>query len=324
MEHNCLARTGTKVRICIMNMLYLYELRTIFNSVPNPVFIKDENLHFIFINKAYEKMFNVKMAHILGKSVLELHYLSDEERLFYQKEDAEILKNGKTKHHIFDYLYQGKKLHTCLYWSSAFIQKNGIRGLIGVIVDINKQTKMLHQLRKKLHDAHAEKREIAEKNLIDPLTHLYTRRVFDESLQKFASSAGVDSGFSCIMLDIDHFKQVNDVYGHIAGDSVLSEVASSLKKCSRKRDIVCRYGGEEFVFLLPGSKLDTTIKVAERIRRRVLKDVHTPDGKKITVSAGCSEHVLGEPGILVVQRADKALYAAKQSGRNRVCAINAP
>ena len=303
-----------------MNTLHAFELHTILNRVPNPVFIKDENLRFVFVNKAYETMFNVKMKHVLGKSVLELDYLSEEDRLFYQKEDTEMLKRGKTKHHIFDYLYKGKRVHTCLYWTSGFVQENGVRGLIGVIVDINQQAEVIHQLRNTLQRVNAEKKAIAEKTKIDPLTRLYTRGTFDEALKRFAASAGVEGVFSCIMLDIDHFKLVNDVFGHIAGDAVLREVAAALKTCARKRDLVCRYGGEEFVFLLPGHALEAARKVAERARRRVLKAVHTPDGKCVTISAGCSEYAPGEAAMLVVQRADTALYEAKESGRNRVCA----
>ena len=306
-----------------MNTLNSFDFGTILNSVPNPVFVKDENLHFIFINKAYEKMFNVKVKQILGKSVLDLDYLSAEERLFYQKEDMKMLQSGKIKHHIFDYLYKGGKNHTCLYWSSGFIQKNGMRGLIGVIVDINRQTERIDQLRKKLNSISSEKNRVAEKSKLDSLTNVYTRGTFDEILHKLVSSTDAEEVFSCIMLDIDFFKQVNDTFGHVAGDSVLREFASVVKKCSRKRDMVFRYGGEEFVVLLPGSKLNNAIEVAERIRQRVLKEVHTPDGKCVTVSAGCSEYIIEETGILVVQRADKALYAAKQSGRNRVCAAQA-
>jgi diguanylate cyclase (GGDEF)-like protein/PAS domain S-box-containing protein len=302
-----------------MNTLHAFELHTILNKVPNPVFIKDENLRFVFVNKAYETMFNVKMKHILGKSVLELDYLSEEDRMFYQKEDTEMLQRGKTRHHIFDYLYKRKKVHTCLYWTSGFVQENGVRGLIGVIVDINEQADVIHRLRDKLQSVNAEKKSIAEKTKIDPLTRVFTRGTFDEALKTFTSSAGVEGVFSCIMFDIDHFKQVNDVFGHIAGDAVLREVAAALKTCARKRDLVCRYGGEEFVFLLPGYSLDTAKKVAERARRRVLKTVHAPDGQCVTVSAGCSEYVLGESALRVVQRADKALYEAKESGRNRVC-----
>jgi len=294
-------------------------LKKIFNSIPNPIFIKDENLEFIFINKAYEKMFTIKMQQILGKKVLDLEYLPEEDRIFYQNEDMELMQSGKTKHHIFDYLYKGNEMHTCLYWSSGFVQKNGIRGLIGIIVDINRQSKKIHSLHKQLRVIDSEKKEITKKHRLDPLTHLYTRGIFDETLQKLTLHA--KAGFSCILLDIDHFKKVNDTFGHIAGDAVLKMFASVLKKYSRKRDMACRYGGEEFAVLLPGSKLAEAMMVAERIRISVSRNVRTPDGKSLTLSAGCSEHMPGEAGASLVQRTDKALYQAKQSGRNRICTL---
>ena len=302
-----------------MDTLNTIELSAIFNSIPNPIFIKNENLQFTFVNKAYEKMFNVKMNKILGKTVLDLEYLAEEDRIFYQKEDMAMIKYGKTKHHIFDYLYNTKEMHTCLYWSSGFIQKDGIRGVIGVIVDINTQSKKIQELRNQLRIIDSQKKEIAQKHKIDALTSLYTRGTFDESLHKLTSSS--QNGFSCIMLDIDHFKKVNDTFGHTAGDSVLKTFASVVLQYSRKRDIACRYVGEEFSILLPGSKLDEAMMVAERMRRGVLKSVQTPDGKRVTTSAGCSEYAPGEAATFVVQRADKALYMAKESGRNRVCAV---
>ncbi|MCL1939196.1 MAG: diguanylate cyclase [Desulfovibrionaceae bacterium] len=302
-----------------MDILDSLELSTIFNHIPNPVFIKNEHLQFIFINKAYESMFNVKMKQILGKTVLDLDYIPEQDRVFYQKEDMEVLLHGKTKHHIFNYLYKGQEMHTCLYWSSGFVQKNGMRGLIGVIVDINKQSKKIHELHNELRTINVEKDEVIKKSKLDPLTHLYTRAAFDEALPKLAAPGS--DGFSCIMFDIDHFKRVNDTFGHIAGDTVLKAVASLLKEHSRERDIVCRYGGEEFIMLLPGVKVDRAIMVAERIRRCIQKHVYLPDGQCVTISAGCSAYITGEPGTAVVQRADKALYMAKDSGRNSVCAI---
>ena len=300
-----------------MDVLNALELSTLFDTIPNPVFIKDENLRFVFINKAYEKMFKVQKRHIIGKQVLELEYLPEHDRIFYQNEDKEMMENGKTNHHIFSYAYQGKTMHTCLYWSSGFVQKNGKRGVIGVIVDISRQSKAIHQLRKQLRVISSEKKSVIKRNKIDFLTHLYSRGAFDDALHKLASNA--TRGFSCIMLDIDHFKRVNDSFGHMAGDAVLEAVASILQQCSRKRDIACRYGGEEFVILLPGAKLPSAMKVAERMRSGVLENVRVPDGNHVTISAGCSEYIPGEPGASTVQRADTALYAAKGSGRNRVC-----
>ncbi|MDR0466438.1 MAG: GGDEF domain-containing protein [Deltaproteobacteria bacterium] len=172
-------------------------------------------------------------------------------------------------------------------------------------------------MNKQLRASNAEKKNVEQKIKIDALTRLYARSAFDDALHKFASRP--TRGFSCIMLDIDHFKLVNDRFGHQAGDVVLAEVATVLKQCSRKRDLACRYGGEEFVVLLPGTSLSGAINIAERMRREVLENVGTSDGNAVTISAGCSEYIQGESGASTVHRADKALYEAKKTGRNRVC-----
>jgi diguanylate cyclase (GGDEF)-like protein/PAS domain S-box-containing protein len=300
-----------------MQTLNTLELDTLFDTIPNPVFIKDENLRYIFVNKAYEKMFKVKKRHILGKQVLDLEYLPESDRLAYQNEAREMMEHQKTSHHIYSYAYQGKTLHTCLYWSAGFAQQDGTRGVIGIIVDINRQSKEIQHLRKQVRVINSEKKAVARKSKIDALTGLYARSAFDDALHKL--STGATRGFSCIMLDIDHFKRVNDSFGHMAGDAVLAEVASVLKQCVRKRDLACRYGGEEFVVLLPGTGLSVAMNIAERMRRGVLEKVRVPDGNHVTISAGCSEYMQGEAGTSAVQRADTALYAAKDSGRNRVC-----
>jgi len=305
-----------------MEMLNTLELSTLFDTVPNPVFIKDENLRFIFINKAYEKMFNVKKQNVIGKQVLDLDYLPESDKIFYQNEDSEMLEHGKTSHHIFNYAYQRKEIHTCLYWSAGFVQKNGKRGVIGVIVDINRQTRAIHQLRDQLRVTNLEKETVAKKSKIDFLTGLYTRLAFDDALRKLSSSA--TRGFSCIMLDIDHFKQVNDSFGHMAGDAVLEEVSSAMKQCSRKRDIVCRYGGEEFVILQPETGSSGALSLMARIQQNV-KNTPLFTEKSITFSAGVAcypEQLTDENPNTIVLAADQALYHAKNNGKDRTCVYN--
>jgi diguanylate cyclase (GGDEF)-like protein/PAS domain S-box-containing protein len=299
-----------------------FSLRTVLETLPNAVFLKNVDLRFIFVNKTYELLFGVKKKDIIGKTVLELDYLPLDDRLFYQQEDLAMLNNIKSSHHIVKYNFSDGKAHTCHYWSSGFVQENNVRGLMGVIVDVDQERKVISVLQKRIHNIVLQKRHIEEESAVDFLTGLHTRKVFDDALRRCDASDG--TRFSCVMFDIDHFKTVNDTFGHPAGDTVLKEVAQVLKECSRNGDIACRYGGEEFVLLLPGSGLDTAASVAERMRERVRERVRLPDGRHITVSAGCSEYADGESGAFVLQRADDALYAAKNSGRDRVCTLCTP
>ena len=302
-------------------MFDLFLLQTVLDTFPNAVFMKNESLQFVYVNSAYEKMFGVKKEEVIGKTVLDLNYLPSRDKRFYHNEDTIVIQNCKTKHHIFEYVFKDGKVHTCLYWSGGFSQPDGVRGLLGVIVDITQQSKMIETLKRELQDTVVEKKRIEEESSYDALTRVYNRRTFDVLLKNHAASS-TKSGraFSCVMLDIDHFKLVNDEFGHPAGDSVLQQLGSVLKDSLRDEDAVCRYGGEEFVLLLPNRGLADAVMIAERVRQHVRQVVRVPDSRNVTISAGCSEYLSGEDEARFIKRADEALYQAKENGRDRVCA----
>ena len=162
---------------------------------------------------------------------------------------------------------------------------------------------------------------------LDALTNLNNRRQFETRLGQEISIAKRQNNPLCaMMIDIDFFKGVNDKYGHAAGDEVLRTVAGIIKESLRESDIPARYGGEEFAVLLPFTKLDEAKIVGERLRhavevRRITIYQDTPEAKDInvTISMGLAQFDNQESGELLFERADKALYEAKESGRNRVC-----
>ena len=161
-----------------------------------------------------------------------------------------------------------------------------------------------------------------EQAIRDPLTNLYTRRHMNDVVPRMCALHDRESsaGFAVLMVDADHFKAVNDTYGHSAGDAVLRGISEVVQRSVRSADMPVRFGGEEFVILanLPGP-VEATI-LGERIRRNVqslsFADVGGPEG--ITVSLGFALREQGEAFASVLERADTALYQAKQSGRNRV------
>lgn len=152
----------------------------------------------------------------------------------------------------------------------------------------------------------------------DGLTGLLNYRAFDEMINEEQDRAGrYNTIFSIMIIDIDYFKRVNDEYGHQTGDIVLKELSEKLLECVRKSDRVFRYGGEEFVIILPHTRLDKAHKLAERIRVAIDK-MNFIAGLQITVSIGIGQYSDGlTPGDLV-KKADKGLYLAKTSGRNMV------
>ena len=303
-------------RVKTMSSLSLATLMTILDVLPNAVFVKDGDLRFTFINSAYESMFGVTRKKILGKTVLDLEYLPTAERERYQAEDAEMVLQQKICHHVLTYVFADGKEHSCLYWSCGFEDANGERGLLGVIVDIAEQSHAIGTLRSQLDSMITRVRQADESSLTDALTGLYTRKYLDMVLDKYTRLN--KKLFCCIMMDVDHFKQINDNFGHLVGDSVLKDVAQVVRRCVREMDTVCRYGGEEFVVLMPGSFLEQAEQAAERIRRAVSGNIYGPDGQPVTVSFGCSEYETHEDALRVLHRADKALYGAKRAGRNRV------
>lgn len=148
--------------------------------------------------------------------------------------------------------------------------------------------------------------------LLDPLTKLWNRRRLDLHVEKLVpASRRSGEPFSLLILDIDHFKEYNDVNGHSAGDKLLIEIANILHDCSRDQDLVVRYGGEEFIVLLP----QTGIKDAEVITRRICATVK--EKTKVTISAGLAEFNEKTDFNQLIQKADKALYTAKENGRDK-------
>jgi diguanylate cyclase (GGDEF)-like protein len=155
----------------------------------------------------------------------------------------------------------------------------------------------------------------------DALTGVSSRTSLLHELEDaIAKAARTGQPLCVIMADLDHFKNVNDIYGHLVGDRVLTEVAARIKAALRAFDLVGRYGGEEFVLLLEDTSLHTAQQIAERIRLRISSQpIHTGEHSlDITISQGLAVYREGEDSGVLLSRADKAMYRAKQAGRNCV------
>lgn len=153
----------------------------------------------------------------------------------------------------------------------------------------------------------------------DPLTQLFTRRYLQEhsEMLMLQDERNRYSHLYAIFLDIDHFKQINDRYGHPLGDSVLTEAAQAIQQQLRPNDLIIRYGGEEFLLLLQAPNIEQARLTAERIRTSIAAKVFT-QGLHITLSAGIAQRAAAEPLETLIERADQLLYSAKAAGRNCV------
>ena len=163
-------------------------------------------------------------------------------------------------------------------------------------------------------------RQISEEADRDPLTGLANRRYLDRMLGRYLEQfQRSGQPLSLIMSDLDHFKQINDTWGHVVGDKALVQFSTALQKQCRPVDLVARFGGEEFIVLLPGHALETAAQIAERLRKSAMTSTPEDLGKRrITASFGVAQAVPGETAAQLLKRVDRALYRAKSRGRDRV------
>ena len=280
----------------------LFELNAISQMVVN----KDRVI--VRVNKKFTKLFGYSSDEILGKQTRTLtpsvEKFEEYAQYFVQTKEG-IIKSEELEY---------RKKDGTLFWVK--LEGNPINQdvneplILWSFIDITKEVYY--------------RKELEHLASTDPMTQLYNRRYFSElatTVVKLAKRSGLV--YSIIMIDIDKFKRINDTFGHAAGDEVIITLAKVLKFDKRESDIVSRWGGEEFIILLPQTNQKGSMVIAEKLRKRVEKlQVVTKNHQKITftISLGIASVDLDKHQTIedVINKADKALYLAKEKGRNRV------
>lgn len=283
------------------NLRKKYKIRFFFNPLEAVQFIQDNSDQIMVVVSDY-KMPGMNGVDLLGK----VHGINDKIiRImitgFAELETAiEAINQGN----VFRFLTKPVK--------TEYIDKT-----ISDAIDQFAMVYEIHALNKKLHEANEKLAQMAQ---TDPLTSLKNRRAFVDIMKKeWERSRRYDNSISFIMIDIDHFKNINDTYGHQMGDVVLKKVAAFMKTQCRETDFAARYGGEEFCILLPDTKADSAVNLASRIKEGVrLLTFSTDSGEfHVTVSLGISQYKEEFQDFdQFIEAADKALYKAKDCGRN--------
>lgn len=210
-------------------------------------------------------------------------------------------------------------------YNEAVVLNEELNQKIEENIDVNRKLKIMNEELE--HKVYERTKELQKKNFMldklsktDGLTGLYNHKYIYDYLEDVRSISEKENRiFSIIMFDIDHFKKVNDNFGHIAGDEVIAKIAKLLLNRLSKECIKGRYGGEEFLIILPSKDEKETFKIAEELRNSVKELRFENENLKVTISGGVAEWN-GEDTMSLIDKADRLLYKAKESGRDKIVA----
>ncbi|MBK8822621.1 MAG: diguanylate cyclase [Anaerolineales bacterium] len=293
----------------------------VMEHIPEMVFVVDAHDRVLDANSVAEKLLGKSRQEMIGRDPIEIfrHWPQMLNRFLSTERTREEVQIAGDSSIFFEVVI------TPLYNEHT----KDLSGRVILAHDITERKLLENELKKtnealeaKIRETEELKAKVQEQAIRDPLTGVFNRRFLAESLDKeIPRAARENSPVAIVMMDVDFFKKFNDTYGHKCGDIVLMDLANFLTENSRQGDVVCRYGGEEFVILMPNATLHDAHERAETWRRDYTAKVIHYEGKKLNASfsAGVASFPLhGPSGESILHAADHALYRSKSDGRNRV------
>jgi diguanylate cyclase (GGDEF)-like protein/PAS domain S-box-containing protein len=292
----------------------------------------DPDFNFVEVNAGYAQTCRREPRELIGKNHFYFYPDAENEEIFRQVRST----RQPVVVHDKPFVFPDQPERGVTYWDWTLTPDVSADGqLLGLVYSLSETTprkqmeEELQQINLRLNEqlnlVNQLTDQLRDQVVRDTLTGLHNRRYLYEALPgEIARAQREGSAISLIMMDIDHFKNVNDVHGHAAGDEVLKALANLLSRYKRGSDIACRYGGEEFLLVLFGANLEAALKRAEQFRLACASTIvqHADRSISVTLSLGVAVYPQHGAAILdeVLNYADKALYLSKQTGRNRVTA----
>lgn len=303
------------------------RLRTVLHTIPDMVWVKDLTGVYLDCNPEFERFFGATVAEISGKT--DYDFVSRLQADAFRENDAAALASDTPcmNEEFVNYASDGHGVLLETIKTPMRDAAGNVTGVLGIARNITARRDVEDQLRQAVAKLELLKDEFRELARTDALTGLANRRAFDEAMKtEFLRCQRLRCQAALLMIDIDHFKEINDAYGHDAGDRALVALAATLKSMARATDLPARFGGEEFVVVLPGTALVGGLEMAERMRLAIAQigNVVLSQPFTFTVSIGVTSFLPEDRDWSeAVARADRAMYRAKALGRNRVELVKA-
>lgn len=298
------------------------RFRAIFDNTLVGILFATSDRIIADVNERAASVLGYTKEELVGESLAMLHLSPVHYGRFGEEVLAKSVKGGLIQMEYQLRRKDGTPLWCQLSGKAVTLSDLG-EGMLWVADDITRRKQSEEDQRQIIEELREAQEALRTQSIRDPLTGLYNRRYMEESLQREISKARRQTtSLALFMLDLDHFKQVNDTHGHVTGDWVLRRLGEIIRHSIREEDIACRYGGEEFVVIFPNISADDARRRAEELRasveqRLIIESMGQPVGR-VTISIGIAIYEPGMDRETLLREADHALYRAKNEGRNRV------
>lgn len=297
------------------------QLNVLINTLPTPVFYKNLSSEFQTCNEAFARIIlGINKEEVIGRTLAQLSNLVSQKTLNTLENNIEtqMTKQGAGVYETKILCADGK-IHNYLFHTAQMLDnKYYPTGIIAAMTDISEQHSAQKEKEELINSIQRDNNKLKTMAIMDAVTNIFNRRYISQKLtDEYKKANRLHTPLSVVMFDIDHFKVVNDNFGHQFGDLVLHEICQVMKSVIRNNDFIGRYGGEEFLLILPNASMHKAKLLSKRIRKIVELIMWNIPGLKITISGGVAEYT-NQTEKNLLKDADICLYQAKATGRNKI------